>query len=161
MTVRQLSGVAGLQSQAGLEPSGWLDEETFEVLRISLVPTAKGIAHGGEPLFDSVCLTLLRSRREAVRASLPAGEDQIRAAIAEFLEKAEANEPRWHYSQNRPVTVDVDPSAASIKSDCSGIVDPGLPLRDEEDGAGRRPTRPSSGSRGSATPTCSKTTIRK
>ena len=114
------SGVAGLQRQSGLEPSGWLDEETFEVLRISLVPTAKGIAHGGEPLFDSVCLRLLALAAKQFVPPAP-GEDQIRAAIAEFLEKAEANEPRWHYSQNRPVTVDVDPAAASVNADCSGI----------------------------------------
>jgi hypothetical protein len=114
------SGVAGLQRQSGLEPSGWLDEETFEVLRISLVPTAKGIAHGGEPLFDSVCLRLLALAAKQFAPPAP-GEDQIRAAIAEFLEKAEANEPRWHYSQNRPVTVDVDPAAASVNADCSGI----------------------------------------
>ncbi len=115
------SGVAGLQAQAGLKPTGWLDEGTFEVLRISQIPNAKQFARAGEPLFDSVCITLL-GRAAKQFAAPAAGEDQIRAAIAEFLEKAEANEPAWGYAQNRPVTVDVDPSGASIKSDCSGIV---------------------------------------
>ena len=46
------SGVAGLQRRRELEPTGWLDEETFEVLRVSLIPTAEAVPHAGEPLFD-------------------------------------------------------------------------------------------------------------
>jgi len=112
------SGVAGFQRQAGLDPSGWLDESTFAALCASLVPAGR---HAGEPLFDSACITLLN--RAAKQFAKPAaGEDRVRAAIAEFCEKAEKNEPCWHYAQNRPVDVDVDPSAASIASDCSGIV---------------------------------------
>jgi hypothetical protein len=116
-----LSGVAGFQRQAKLDPSGWLDKGTFEALRRSLVPKAPRVAHAGEPLFDSVCVTLLELAAKQF-AEPAAGEDDLRAAIAEFCEKAEANEPRWHYSQNRPVKVDVDPTGASIASDCSGIV---------------------------------------
>jgi hypothetical protein len=115
------SGMAGLQGQSRLDPSGWLDETTFEILRTSLVPKGRGLAHAGEPLFDSVSIRLLVKAGKQF-AEPAAGEKEIRAAIAEFCERAEANEPRWHYLQNRPVKVDVDPSAASIGSDCSGIV---------------------------------------
>lgn len=115
------SGVAGLQAQSGLDATGWLDEATFEILRTSVIPKGRRFVHSGEPLFDSVCITLLvrASKQFAVPVQ---GDAEIRSAISEFLEKAEANEPRWHYSQNRPVKVDVNPSAASIQSDCSGIV---------------------------------------
>ena len=115
------SGIAGLQRQAGLQPTGWLDEATFEILRVSLVPTAKQVPNAGQPLLDKVCITQLGQAGKQFAAPAP-GEDDVRAAIAEFLEKAEANEPNWHYSQNRPLTVDVDPSGAKINSDCSGIV---------------------------------------
>ena len=114
-----VSGVAGFQSQARVEASGWIGEATFEALRVSLVPA--DLQHGGEPLFDSVCVSLLRTAAKQF-AEPQAGEADIATAIADFLEKAESNEPRWHYSQNRPVKVDVNPSAASIQSDCSGIV---------------------------------------
>ena len=116
-----VSGVAGFQSQAGIEASGCLDEATFEVLRTSLVPKKPRVEHAGEPLFDLVCISLLQQSAEQFAARSP-DEDDIRGAIAEFCMKAEANEPRWHYSQNRPVRLGVNPSASSVTSDCSGII---------------------------------------
>jgi len=115
------SGVAGFQEQMRIETTGWIGEPTFEALRVSLVPSKDGLRHAGEPLFDSVCIGLLEAATEQF-AEPAAGVEDVRAAITDFLEKAEANEASWHYSQNRPIEVDVDPSAPSITADCSGIV---------------------------------------
>jgi len=116
------SGVAGFQGQMGIKPTGWVGESTFEALRTSLAPNKPGIPHAGKPLFDAECIRLLELAAEQFAES-PPDVDDIRAAIAEFCEKAEANEANWHYSQNRPIKpVDVDPSGSSITSDCSGFV---------------------------------------
>jgi hypothetical protein len=116
-----VSGIAGFQRQMGLKPTGFIGEQTFEALRISLVPSKRGVRHVGQPLFDSVCIRLLEQAAEQF-AKPPVGVEDVRAAIADFLQKAEANEANWHYSQKRPVKLDVDPSGPSITSDCSGIV---------------------------------------
>jgi murein DD-endopeptidase MepM/ murein hydrolase activator NlpD len=60
------SGVAGFQRQMGIEPTGWVGKKTFEALRTSLVPDKPGIAHPGEPLFDPVCIGLLRQAAKLV-----------------------------------------------------------------------------------------------
>jgi hypothetical protein len=115
------SGVAGFQEQMGIKPTGWIGEPTFEALRTSLIPNKPGTPHAGEPLFDSVCISLLEAAAQQFAEEPPDIAD-IRAAITDFCEKAEANEANWHYSQNRPIKPDVDPSGSSITSDCSGIV---------------------------------------
>ena len=151
------SGIAGFQRQERLDPSGWLDESTFEALRTSLVPKKPRIEHAGEPLFDSVCIALLKRAAEQFAEPSP-DEDDIRVAIMDFCQKAEANERHWHYSQNRPIKVDVSPSASSVMSDCSGIVIQAyhhakkktrLAVLDPANRTGRV----------TATPTCSRTTI--
>jgi len=54
------SGVAGFQRQMRIRATGWISRPTFEALRTSLVPPKPGVAHAGEPLFDSVCIRLLQ-----------------------------------------------------------------------------------------------------
>jgi hypothetical protein len=115
------SGVAGFQAQAGIKPTGWIGESTFEALCALAIPNKPRVQHAGEPLFDAECIRLLKLAA-AQFSKAPPDVDDIRAAIAEFCEKAEANEANWHYSQNRPVTLDVNPSGSSITSDCSGFV---------------------------------------
>jgi hypothetical protein len=61
------SAVAGFQRQMGIEATGWIGKTTFEALRTSLIPAKPGLAHAGEPLFDSVCVGLLEKA-----AKLPA-----------------------------------------------------------------------------------------
>lgn len=48
--------------------------------------------------------------------------DVFRRYMTEFVKKAIANEPAWHYNMSRPVVVNIDPSARNIQSDCSGFV---------------------------------------
>jgi hypothetical protein len=65
------SGVAGFQEQMGIKSTGWVGEKTFEALRTSLVPDKPGIRRAGQPLFDSVCIRLLR---QAAELAVPAPE---------------------------------------------------------------------------------------
>jgi len=60
------SGVAGFQEQMGIEATGWVGKKTFEALRLSVVPAKPGVKRAGEPLFDSVCIRLLREAAELV-----------------------------------------------------------------------------------------------
>jgi murein DD-endopeptidase MepM/ murein hydrolase activator NlpD len=60
------SGVAGFQEQMGIEPTGWVGNETFEALRTCVVPAKPGVDRAGEPLFDSVCIKLLRAAADLV-----------------------------------------------------------------------------------------------
>lgn len=46
----------------------------------------------------------------------------IRTIIRVYLEKAEANQPRIHYSQYRPLTSLGDPPTSEFTTDCSGLV---------------------------------------
>ena len=46
----------------------------------------------------------------------------LQTKITEFIKKAIANEPAWHYDQDRPVRLDINPSAGFVNSDCSGFV---------------------------------------
>jgi hypothetical protein len=111
-----VSGMAGFQRQAMLVPTGWLTKTTFAVIKSSLIPN--GLIHAGEPLLDRAAVELLEDAAKLF-AERPAAV-KIREAIADFCERAERNENAWHYSQNRPVKVDVDPSHPSVTSDCSG-----------------------------------------
>lgn len=46
---------------------------------------------------------------------------QARHVIQEYLLRAEANQPRWHYSQNRPLSNLGRPPSSEQSCDCSGL----------------------------------------
>ena len=75
----------------------------------------------GEKLdaFDGESQRLLKEEKSA-QPKPPSGsaEDQVRAKITEFCERA-ISEPDWYYSQNRAVKVNVPPEGPNT-SDCSG-----------------------------------------
>ena len=47
--------------------------------------------------------------------------EQARFIIKRYLEQAAAAQPRWHYSQFRPITVFGDPPSGGGTTDCSGL----------------------------------------
>jgi hypothetical protein len=57
------SGVAGVQRQAKKPDTGWIDEETFNLLRSVRIP--EGLPHAGEPAMDAVARQLLLDAWEA------------------------------------------------------------------------------------------------
>ncbi len=82
-----------------VQDSGQYGLGSWNALRAARVPP--GRPHAGEYALDAVCLTLLRE--EAKEAAEPDVGD-IRAAMSDFMLRAQTNEGRWHYSQRRPAT---------------------------------------------------------
>lgn len=60
------SGIAGVQRQARMDDTGWVDEETFNLLRSVRVP--EGLPHAGEPAMDSVARELLEKAWQAAQS---------------------------------------------------------------------------------------------
>lgn len=76
--------------------------------------------HAGEYALDQYGRTLIQN--EAGETSDSDALTMLQRFITEFVKAAIKNEPNWHYDQDRPVRLDIDPSAGYIKSDCSGFV---------------------------------------
>jgi hypothetical protein len=110
------TGVKGFQRQSGIDQTGILGKHTFEALRTSLVP--EGLSHAGEPLFDSVALNLLKGYKPpgGDGAGGPGGGD----ALVDYCRSSVANEPKIHYSENRPMTHLGDDPDQGFTCDCSG-----------------------------------------
>ena len=79
---------------------------------MSLVPD--GLAHAGEPLFDAIALDLLEG------FSSPSSGGKGEASVADYCRRSNANEPKIHYSQNRPMTHLGDDPEDGFTADCSG-----------------------------------------
>jgi hypothetical protein len=93
--------------KAGLVSGGGVDKALYTRLRLVGAYDAYG--------------DLLLSQYAAAHPSLTP-QDRFRSALSAFCMAAEANERSWHYSQDRPVKVNVNPSGSYIVSDCSGYV---------------------------------------
>lgn len=79
-----------------------------------------GGQHAGEYALDQYGRTLIQNE-----AGLTSDSDELtrlQKYITEFVKAAIANEPNWHYDMSRPVRLDISPTAAFVKSDCSGFV---------------------------------------
>jgi hypothetical protein len=63
------TGVKGVQRQSGIDQTGILGTNTFELLRTSLVP--QGLPNAGQPLFDSVALNLLKGYKPPSSGKVP------------------------------------------------------------------------------------------
>jgi hypothetical protein len=64
------SGLAGVQRQAKLKPTGWVDQETFNLLRSVKIP--EGLPNAGQMAMDGVARKLLAEAwEEAQRAKVP------------------------------------------------------------------------------------------
>lgn len=53
------SGIQGFQKQMSISPTGWVGKETYNAMRSARIP--EGLPNSGEPLFDSICVSLLRT----------------------------------------------------------------------------------------------------
>jgi hypothetical protein len=106
------SGVKGFQRQANLDDDGEIGPQTFEAMRVALIPS--GLPHAGEPLFDSVCINQLK---DAAHSPAPGGGA---AALADYARRSINSEPKIHYSQARPMTHLGVPPEEGFTADCSG-----------------------------------------
>src|SRR5262245_43872504 len=87
----------------------------WQKMRAARVP--KGRPQAGEYAFDFYARKLVQD--EAGEESDSDEMAVVQAFIREFWKLAIANEPAWHYSQNRPFDVTINPSASSVHADCS------------------------------------------
>ena len=85
------SGIAGVQRQAKLEDTGWVDERTFNLLRSVRVP--RGLPHAGRYAMDSVARDLLAQAWQA--AQTQAAQTQAVAGPADVRVTATAGSPHW------------------------------------------------------------------
>lgn len=111
------SGVRGVERQEGLPENGVFDDVLYQKYRRIRVPEGP---HKGEPIFDGVCVDLLQL---AIKEYGPGSDERkIRDAITDFCTRAELNEERWHYTQQRPYTgLGIEPEKTH-ENDCSGYV---------------------------------------
>jgi hypothetical protein len=79
------SGVAGVQRQAKKPDTGWIDQETFNLLRSVQIP--EGLPHAGEPAMDAVAKQLLVNAWEARDASA--------SSVADVRVSTTPGEPHW------------------------------------------------------------------
>lgn len=111
------SGIRGIERQEGMPQNGVLDDALYQKLRRIRVPDGP---HKGEPILDGVSINLLNL---ALKEYGPGSEERrVREEIADFCLRAEANEERWHYTQQRPYTgLGVEPEKTH-ENDCSSYV---------------------------------------
>lgn len=110
------SGIAGVQRQQNVDPTGWIGEKTFNLLRSARVPTGP---HAGDMAMDSVAVNLINQAVQKFSAPPPGSLADVERAITDYLRRSINAEPKWHYSQARAMTnlgksPDVEQSA-----DCS------------------------------------------
>jgi len=105
------TGVKGFQRQMKLTQDGIVGQQTFDAMRKAMIP--KELANGGQPLFDSTCLNLLKGMKPPPSSS---GDQKL----VDYAKASIANEPKIHYSQNRPMTHLGVPPSKGFTCDCSG-----------------------------------------
>lgn len=112
------TGIAGVQRQQKLDPTGWVGEKTFNTLRSILIPD--GLPHAGEPAMDATAVDLLEDAWRLFAGKEPElnGEDRVRELITEFCNLGLGHPSGWDYQMVRALDVTVDP-ADYVISDCS------------------------------------------
>lgn len=77
------SGVAGVQRQGGLKDTGWVGEETFNLLRSIRIPA--GLPHAGEAAMDATAVELINAaytRFHTAAVEKPTGGSSAQARLA-------------------------------------------------------------------------------
>ena len=105
------SGVRGFQRQMKLADDGHIGPQTFEAIRVSAIP--QGLPNAGQPLLDQTAVNQLE---KANKNPVGGGVD----ALVKYAKDSIANEPKIHYSQNRPMTHLGVPPSQGFTCDCSG-----------------------------------------
>lgn len=105
------------QKSVKLDDDGIYDKPVWTAARKAIVP--KGRPHEGEYAFDLYARKLIQ---DEYGLSTPSGQlSTFRTYFVEFCNAAIANEDDWHYSQNRPFKLNINPSATYVESDCSAF----------------------------------------
>lgn len=108
------SGIRGIERQEKMPEDGIINDDLYQKMRRIRVPDGP---HKGEPIFDGEAVRLLNLA--AKEYGLGAEEHRIRTVMTDFCLRAEANEERWHYTQQRPYTgLGIEPEKTH-ENDCS------------------------------------------
>lgn len=115
------SGIAGVQRQQKIDATGWVGQETFNVLRSIVIP--EGLPNAGQPAMDDTAIRLVNQAWEMFggKEPKPADEETVRSLIVEFCEVGLSCPSAWNYRQYRPVPLSVNP-ASPPDGDCSSSV---------------------------------------
>lgn len=111
------SGVRGVERQEKINQNGVIDDVLYQKYRRILVPDGP---HKGEHVMDGESVRLMNL---AVKEYGPGSDERkIRDSMTDFMLRAEQNEERWHYTQQRPFTgLGVEPEKTH-ENDCSSYV---------------------------------------
>jgi hypothetical protein len=76
------TGVAGVQRQARIQPTGWVGKETFNLLRSIRIPS--GLPHAGEPAMDARSVELINAAWDRFGGKEPSagGSSSAQARLA-------------------------------------------------------------------------------
>jgi len=80
------TGIAGVQRQQHIDPSGWLGEKTFNTLRSIVIPD--GLNHAGEPAMDAYSVELIQEAYELFKGHEP--DDQGNTLRKRALQRAQS-----------------------------------------------------------------------
>jgi hypothetical protein len=87
--------------------------------RLRAMPARVDGQHAGEYALDSYGQKLIQDEAGATSDSTEL--EVFQRYFTEFCKLAIENEDNWHYDQGRPVKLNINPSAGSVHSDCSGF----------------------------------------
>jgi hypothetical protein len=111
------SGVAGVQRQEGIDPTGYVGDGTYQRLRRAIIPAGK--PHAGDFGMDATAVRLLNEAAQAL-ANPPATIADVRAELAAYCRDCLANAGRIHYEQIRPIGCFGVAPTNGFTTDCSG-----------------------------------------
>jgi hypothetical protein len=119
------TGIAGVQRQQKLDPTGWIGEKTFNLLRSIKIP--QGLPNAGQMAMDATAVNLISQAWMLYGGKEPEPkppEDEeatVRTMIVEFCNIGLSHTSVWDYRQYRPVPLNVNP-ASPPDGDCSSSV---------------------------------------
>jgi hypothetical protein len=94
----------------------------WKLIRGAIVPP--GRTHTGDYALDEYGQKLIQDEADAAAQPgppEPKPSDAFFEAFVKFANDAIGNEAAWHYDQDRPVALNVNPKAGNVWSDCSGF----------------------------------------
>lgn len=77
------SGLAGVQRQNNIDPTGWMGEGTYNLIRSARIP--EGLPHAGEPLLDKPAIDLLVAYKKKYQGSFDTVRLGALARAQQFL----------------------------------------------------------------------------
>jgi hypothetical protein len=97
------SGVAGVQRQGGLKDTGWVGQDTFNLLRSIRIPA--GLPHAGEAAMDATAVELINAAYNRFKGKEPAGggsssaQARLKKAVSQIgVKESPPNSNRCRYT---------------------------------------------------------------